>query len=132
MDDLLKNHGPDLLVLVETKVPLSSMNDFFKKRGFNASSFSDPIGRAGGIWVLWDSRKVTVSAVEVTNQVIHATISRADFDDWIFSAVYGSTNPTARDLMWYDLQERASNDDKLWMLAGDFNDHAESSEKRCF
>lgn len=63
----------------------------------------------------------------MTNQVIHATISRTDFEDWVFSAVYGSTNPVARDLMWYDLQQRAANDNKEWLVAGDFNDHAESS-----
>ncbi|KAH7854791.1 hypothetical protein Vadar_017858 [Vaccinium darrowii] len=129
MSDLLINHGPDILVLVETKVPFSSMNDFFKSNGFNANSFSNPVGRSGGIWVLWDSMKVNVSAVEVTNQVIHATISRADFEDWVFSAVYGSTNLMACDLMWYDLQAKAANDNNRWMLAGDFNDHAESSEK---
>jgi len=118
--------------LVETKVPLSTLNEFFKNKGFTASSYSDPVGRSGGIWVLWDPARVNVSAVEVTNQVIHATIARADFEEWVFSAVYGSTNPVARDLMWYDLQQRAANDNREWFLAGDFNDHTESSEKRCF
>lgn len=132
MKDMLRTHNPDFLVLVETKVPLSTLNDFFKNKGFTASSCSDPVGRSGGIWVLWDPSRVNVSAVEVTNQVIHATIARADFEEWVFSAVYGSTNPAARDLMWYDLQQRAANDNRKWFLAGDFNDHAASSEKRCF
>ncbi|KAH7859872.1 hypothetical protein Vadar_006549 [Vaccinium darrowii] len=97
-----------------------------------ANSFSDPVGRSGGIWVLWNPINVAVFAVEVTSQAIHATISRVDCEEWIFTAVYGSPNPTCRDLMWHDLQDRTNNDSKARLLAGDFNDHAESSERRSF
>ncbi|KAH7837957.1 hypothetical protein Vadar_020054 [Vaccinium darrowii] len=96
MADLFKNHNPDFLVLVETKVPFATLNEFFKSKGFTARSYSDPVGRSGGIWVLWDPARVNVSVVEVTNQ------------------------------------QRAANDNREWLVAGDFNDHAESSEKRCY
>ncbi|KAH7843109.1 hypothetical protein Vadar_012712 [Vaccinium darrowii] len=128
------SEGPDgdVLVLVETKVPLASLTDFFSKKGFTANSFSDPVGHFGGIWVLWNPINVAVSAVEVTSQAIHATISRVDCEEWIFTAVYGSPNPTCKDLMWYDLQDRANNDSKARLLAGDFNDHAKSSKRMSF
>ncbi|KAH7853129.1 hypothetical protein Vadar_033650 [Vaccinium darrowii] len=132
MSELIFTHNPDVLVLVETKVPLSTLNDFFSKKGFTTNSFSDPVGCSGGVWVLWNPSNVTVSAVEVTNQATDATISRVDYEEWIFTAVYGSSNPSCRDLMWYDLQERANNDSKARLLTGDFNDHAESSKKRSF
>lgn len=85
MSELISNHNPDVLFLLKTKVPLSVLNNFFTKRGFKESSFSNPMGRSRGIWVLWNSSNVTVSAVEVTSQVIHATISIVDREDWIFS-----------------------------------------------
>lgn len=44
MADLLRNHNPDFLVLVETKVPFATLNEFFKSKGFTASSYSGPVG----------------------------------------------------------------------------------------
>ncbi|KAI8564511.1 hypothetical protein RHMOL_Rhmol03G0187300 [Rhododendron molle] len=53
-------------------------------------------------------------------------------EEWVFSAIYGSPNPVSRDILWYDLQEKASRDNRALLLAGDFNDHMESSERRSF
>lgn len=100
MHDLISLHHLDVLVLVETKVALSFMGEFFNCRQFTASSFTDPVGRAGGIWVLWNPKMVNVSAFDVTNQAIHATVQKANFEEWVFSAIYGSTNLAARDLLW--------------------------------
>lgn len=52
--DLIRNHKPDMIILMETKVTLSSMGMFFNNLGFTASSSVDPNGRAGGIWLLWE------------------------------------------------------------------------------
>ncbi|KAI8001392.1 hypothetical protein LOK49_LG09G02886 [Camellia lanceoleosa] len=97
MKELKKNHRPSIIVLMETKIDLSSMGSFFNKLGFTASSHVDPVGRSGGIWVLWDPFKATVKALEVNAQVIHAKIQRDNHVDWVLSAVYGkkrSLSPT--------------------------------------
>ncbi|KAL7190802.1 hypothetical protein ACSBR2_022978 [Camellia fascicularis] len=60
MRDLLRLHNPGILILMETKVTYSSMGNFFNNLGFTTSTIVDPIGRAGGIWVIWDSTQVTV------------------------------------------------------------------------
>ncbi|KAI7986729.1 hypothetical protein LOK49_LG14G00747 [Camellia lanceoleosa] len=70
MKELEKNHKPSIIVLMETKIDLSSMSLFFNKLGFTASSHVDPVGRSGSIWVLWDPFKATVKAHEVNAQVI--------------------------------------------------------------
>lgn len=49
MKELERNHKPSIIVLMETKVELSSMVLFFSKLGFIASSHVDPVGRSGGI-----------------------------------------------------------------------------------
>ncbi|KAI8020966.1 hypothetical protein LOK49_LG03G00982 [Camellia lanceoleosa] len=49
MKELEKNHKPSIIVLMETKVELSSMGSFFNNLGFTASSHVDPVGRSGGI-----------------------------------------------------------------------------------
>ncbi|KAI7989214.1 hypothetical protein LOK49_LG13G00063 [Camellia lanceoleosa] len=132
MKELEKNHKPSIIVLMETKVVLSSMGLFFNKLGFTASSHVDPVGRSGGIWVLWDPFRVTVKALEVNAQVIHAKIQRDGYSDWILSAIYASPNPLLRDNLWENLEEVARNVNQPWLAAGDFNDIAVQSEKRSF
>lgn len=88
-----------MIILMETKVTLSSMGMFFNNLGFTASSSVDLNGRAGGIWLLWEPSQVSVNVFEANNQVIHATIYRVDYEEWVLSAVYASPNPRNRDAL---------------------------------
>ncbi|XP_028105122.1 uncharacterized protein LOC114304168 [Camellia sinensis] len=130
MKELEKNHKPSIIVMMETKIDLSSMGSFFNKLGFTASSHIDPVGKSGGIWVLWDLFKATVKALEVNAQVIHAKIQRDNHADWILSAVYASPIPRNHDLLWANLESIANNMNLPWLVAGDFNDIASQGEKR--
>ncbi|KAL7197601.1 hypothetical protein ACSBR2_020190 [Camellia fascicularis] len=130
--ELISTHKPTILVLMETKVQLSSMGLFFNKLGFTASTYVDPVGKCGGIWMLWDPFKATVIALDANTQVIHARIKRDNFQDWILSAVYASPNPRLRDALWNNLESMADNTSEPWLVAGDFNDFANQNEKRSF
>ncbi|GMP28899.1 hypothetical protein CsSME_00004248 [Camellia sinensis var. sinensis] len=132
LKELEKNHKPSIIVLMETKVDLSSMGLFFNKLGFTTSSHIDPIGKSGGMWVLWDPFCVIVKALDVNAQVIHAKIQRDGYSDWILSAIYASPNPRLRDTLWENLEAVAQNMNQPWLAAGDFNDFAMQSEKRSF
>ncbi|KAL7210180.1 hypothetical protein ACSBR1_031694 [Camellia fascicularis] len=132
MKELVHTHKPSIMVLMETKVELSFMGQFFNKMGFTASSHVDPVGCTGGIWVLWDPFRVTVKALEVNAQFIHAKVQRDNFEDWILSAIYASPNPKNRDLLWENLEATADNMTSPWLVAGDFNDIASQNEKRSF
>lgn len=79
------------------------MDQFFVNLGFTAASFVDPIGRSGGIWLLWDPTQVTVSTTYLSSQAIHASVSKAPFEEWILSAVYASPNPRLRDNFWDEI-----------------------------
>ncbi|KAI7998581.1 hypothetical protein LOK49_LG10G02370 [Camellia lanceoleosa] len=118
MSELIKNHKPEILILMETKVPFSSMGNFFNTMGFMAATIVDPAGRAGGIWLLWD--------------LAQATIHKEDYEEWILFAVYASPNPSQRDVLWNDLEESARNMEKPWLVAGDFNDYINHTERRSF
>ncbi|KAI8009517.1 hypothetical protein LOK49_LG06G01342 [Camellia lanceoleosa] len=54
----------------------------------------------GGIWLLWDMAHVNVQTFSVSNQYIHATIHKEDYEEWVLSAVYASPNPTTREALW--------------------------------
>ncbi|KAI7991201.1 hypothetical protein LOK49_LG12G00888 [Camellia lanceoleosa] len=130
--ELLNIHKPEILVLMETKVPFSSLGNFFNNLGFSASTVVDPVGRMGGIWMLWDTAHVNVRTSSVSNQFIQATIHREDYEEWIFSAVYASPNPANRETLWEDLERTAATMNQPWLVAGDFNDFTDLSERRSF
>lgn len=60
---------------------------FFKTIGYWASSYVDPIAKAGGIWLLWDPDRVTLNPTHITLQAIHATIKKDEYDEWVFSTI---------------------------------------------
>ncbi|KAI8011738.1 hypothetical protein LOK49_LG06G01114 [Camellia lanceoleosa] len=92
------------MVIMKTKVEFKSMGMFFSCMGFTALSHKDPIGRSGGIWMLWNPNVVNVKVVEASSQQITATISRQEFPDWLLSAVYASPNSAKRDDLWAQLE----------------------------
>ncbi|KAI8005960.1 hypothetical protein LOK49_LG07G02581 [Camellia lanceoleosa] len=81
MRELLSTHKPAILILMETKIPYSAMGNFFNNLGFTVATIVDPIGRAGGIWLLWDTDQVNIRASHATNQVIQATIHKDDYEE---------------------------------------------------
>ncbi|CAL5337103.1 unnamed protein product [Camellia sinensis] len=83
MRELVQIHKPELLILMETKVEFKSVGMFFNCMGFTASAHVDPIGRSGGIWMIWNPNVVNVRVVEGSSQLITTTISRQDFPDWL-------------------------------------------------
>ncbi|KAL7222108.1 hypothetical protein ACSBR1_023926 [Camellia fascicularis] len=119
-----------MLILMETKVEFNSMGMFFNRMGFTASSHVDPIGRSGGIWLVWNPILVNVRVTEASSQLITATISRQDYPDWILSAIYASPISQKRDELWNNLERTSQTITDPWLLAGDFNDFASLDEKR--
>ncbi|KAI8032770.1 hypothetical protein LOK49_LG01G00012 [Camellia lanceoleosa] len=76
MRELVRIHKPNLLVLLETKVEFSAMGMFFNRMGFTTSAHVDPIGRSGGIWMVWNPTAVNVQVTEASSQLITARVSR--------------------------------------------------------
>ncbi|KAI8524132.1 hypothetical protein RHMOL_Rhmol13G0126200 [Rhododendron molle] len=128
--DITNQHKPEVVALLKTKVELKSMGMFFKHLGFTAATHVDPNGRAGGLWILWDPLKVSLNTTHKTSQVIHTTVCKDNFDEWIFSAVYASPNPRVREILWEELGHQAANTQIPWLLAGDFNDTTSFEESK--
>ncbi|CAL5413457.1 unnamed protein product [Camellia sinensis] len=132
LKELVAMHKTDLVVLMETKVDLSSMGMFFNSLGYIVSSHVDPIGRSGGIWMLWITNNINVRVSEANSQMILATISKQNYPEWMLAAVYASPNPQIRDELWDSLENLSQTNQLPWLLAGDFNDHASPEEKRSY
>ncbi|XP_058762472.1 uncharacterized protein LOC131635855 [Vicia villosa] len=50
--------------------------------------------------------------------------------NWLFTVVYASPQENKRKVLWEEIKTLAENVNSPWMLAGDFNDMAFSSEKK--
>ncbi|KAL7228900.1 hypothetical protein ACSBR2_007568 [Camellia fascicularis] len=130
--ELVRLHQPDMMVLMETKVEISTMGMFFNNLGYTASTHVDPIGRSGGIWLLWNPSQLNVRVQNASSQIITATISRQDYPDWVLSAIYASPNIRLRDELSNDLFALAQHTQDPWLVAGDFNDYSSAADKRSF
>lgn len=75
------------------------MGLFFKNLGYTRDIFTDPIGRSGGIWIIWDPTKVSVYTISISNQVIHTKIKKNGYEEWLLSALYASPNPRLREIL---------------------------------
>ncbi|KAI7983884.1 hypothetical protein LOK49_LG15G02525 [Camellia lanceoleosa] len=132
MKELLYLHKLDILILMETKVTFSSMGNFFNNLGFSASTIIDPVGRSGGLWLIWNTDHLNVRASAVSNQYIQATVHKEDYEEWLLSAVYANPNPSARETLWEELEDTVNNISKPWLVIRDFNDFTNQSECRSF
>ena len=108
------------------------MGFFFNQFNLTESIKFDPTGRVGGIWMLWNPLTVNLKVFHASQQVIHAIITKNNFEEWLISAVYASPKHYLRDQLWTNLALVAKNCNYPWLVAGDFNDHANVSEKRSF
>jgi hypothetical protein len=97
---LVKSKRPNLLFLIETKVKQEKMNLLRMSLGFEGMLAVDPVGRSGGIALLWtDSREVTIQ--NYSRHHINAVIQFVDSDQsWKLTAFYGHPNFTHRVASW--------------------------------
>lgn len=76
MSDLMKEHDPEVIVLMETKIPLYNMGKYFEQFGLIDSSYSDPSGRVKRIWVLWNPSRVNMKDLYISSQCVHVIVKK--------------------------------------------------------
>ena len=80
------------------------------------------IGFAGVLWILWNSNKVQVTQLAMSEQEIHvlAKVIFSTFELMCF-AVYASPKFHERCILWNNLKNATNLHDKPWIIAEDFN-----------
>lgn len=68
--------------------------------------------------------------MQKNDQFIHVRVKIKDCTEWHFTAIYASPQENTRRLLWEELKNLAATITDPWMLAGDFNDLADSSDKK--
>ena len=128
--ELVQNHNPVILVIMETQVGGERVREITDKLPFDGAIHTDTIGYASGLWVLWNSDRVEVSPLSSTEHEIH-TMVKVRFSNacWLLSAMHASPRSAERQILWNNLIKVADLHNMPWVIAGDFNEPLVDGDK---
>ena len=128
--DLVRQHDPAIFVVTETHMGGDRARAITNRLPFDGAIHTETIGRAGGLWLLWNSERVEVSFLASSEQEIHSTVKvRSSNFSWLFSAVYASPRSAERCILWNNLSNVADLHKMPWVIAGDFNEPLIGADK---
>ncbi|KAI9111869.1 hypothetical protein K1719_017559 [Acacia pycnantha] len=87
------------------------------------------IGRSGGIVAAWKSNQVGVVVLKCNRQFIHLRSVGSNNRPLLITAVYAIPDAHHKGILWEELRQFASTISEPWIVIGDFNDVAVSSER---
>ncbi|KAF7844395.1 reverse transcriptase [Senna tora] len=95
MLDMKRRYRPNVVFVSETRIEGGRADNVINSLGMDGRFKVDPIGYAGGLWVLWDTANVRISVVGHTFQEIHAVMELVcgDFNDMLHPDEKWGGNP---------------------------------------
>ena len=79
-------------------------------------------GFQGGIWVIWNDEELGVDMITMHEQYVTMEIHYKHYMSWLLPIIYANPHTPRRETLWNELELFASNCNKPWLLAGDFNE----------
>ena len=129
--NLTNFHSPRIIVITETRISGSRASDILRALPYDGIHTTDPIGFAGGIWLLWRRDMVDLDVLTATEQEIHAIVKvNSSSSSWLLSSIYGSPRFAERLILWDNLCTVSRLHNLPWAIVGDFNDVLNDSEKK--
>ncbi|XP_058726404.1 uncharacterized protein LOC131597745 [Vicia villosa] len=127
----LVNEGPDILVIVETRVKRNNASGIRNKLRVHDSYLDNYDNHYNGrIWISWNNRKYDIKMVRETDQLLHCGVydSRGDFLYWL-TTIYALNQLDKRKVLWRDIDGISANQSGPWCLIGDFNNVIKAQDK---
>ena len=129
--DLTNFHSPGIIVVTKTRISGSRAGDILRSLPYDGIHTTDPIGYAGGIWLLWCKDMVEMEVLATTEYEIHAIVKVINSNlSWLLSSIYGSPRFAKCTLFWENLCSISLLRNLPWAIVDDFNDVLDDSEKR--
>ena len=122
-------HKPYILALVETRISGTRAQAICDRIGFNKSCRMEAQGFQGGIWVLWNDEELGIETITMHEQYVTMEIHYQQLRSWLLTIVYANPHTPRRETLWNELETFASNCNKQWLLAGDFNETINLDER---
>ncbi|WOL01219.1 hypothetical protein Cni_G09933 [Canna indica] len=98
---LLKEHNPDLILLVETHLNEENSLLCINKFGHNWSGlFVAAEGRSGGIVFVWKKLYYEAKLLFSCDQLMNILIQPLNKQPWLLSGIYASNIPKERSILW--------------------------------
>lgn len=70
-----------------------------------------------------------VHILEAHKQFVTKEVSPGGNREWLFTVVYANPHPTMREELWAELEQRASNYNRPWLLVRDLNETRSLDER---
>ncbi|XP_074292463.1 uncharacterized protein LOC141619337 [Silene latifolia] len=121
LKEVISIYKPTIIALVEMHMDDTNADKIRRVIGYDGHSRVDANGFSEGICIYWKPEIVTVNIVTEHQQFITIKMSRNRSFPWLFSAVYASPDPTNRKELSVELETLVRQNDKPWLLAGDFD-----------
>jgi hypothetical protein len=127
---MVKEKGPHLVFLMETKL-MNKKSDYLRiKLGFDCIFVVDCVGRSGGLMLLWKN-EANLTIQNYSRRHINVTTSYGmDGEFWKITCFYGHPDTTKRKEAWALLRHLSNFLPSPWIVMGDFNEIVDLSEKR--
>ncbi|KAF7827149.1 reverse transcriptase [Senna tora] len=126
--DIMLIYQPDAVILTETRISGEHAEQIISSLGFDNTFKVDGMGFAGGIWLLWNPRAISVEIISFSFQEIHCLV-KVNHTCFLLTCLYASPRNSIRSLLWDSLTNLAQHLNTHWLLMGDFNDIARNTEK---
>ncbi|XP_058733248.1 uncharacterized protein LOC131604851 [Vicia villosa] len=126
----LDMYSPLMVVISETRCDPNILKGSFEKLGYDGRLVVDNRGYSGGIMVAWKTTSMEVNFIRSNTQFIHLRVQTGSRQEYFFTAVYARPNENDKKLLRDELKNISINIQDPWLVAGDFNDVADSTEKR--
>ncbi|KAF7843712.1 reverse transcriptase [Senna tora] len=127
--EMMLRYKPTVVLVTETRVAWERANKIIDALDFNNFYRVDPMGYAGGMWLLWNEDAVKVTIGGFAFQEIHASIKVNNLDPFLLSCVYASPDRARRKILWENMKNLAATHSLPWLVCGDFNEVMSQDEK---
>ena len=130
--EVISKEDLDILVLQEVKkenVDRRFVGSVWRLR-FKEWILLPAVGRAGGILLVWDSRRVKVIENFIGDFSVSIRLRMDNTDEWWLSGIYGPPSVCSRGEFWDKLVGLSELCGSKWCLGGDFNIVRNIGEKR--
>ncbi|KAI9087867.1 hypothetical protein K1719_030197 [Acacia pycnantha] len=100
---LVKLKRPEIMSLVETRVPAQNGHNFFCSLGYKEETTIEGEGFAGGIWVAWDETRVNLRCIERRSQYGPFEVKYDGEEPWWIVLVYVAPREREKGMFWRDM-----------------------------
>lgn len=94
------------MIIIETHIGGEKAKDITDRLPFNGGIYTNTIGYASGLWLLWNSDKVLITQLAKSEQEIHVLVKVISSNlDCMLTAIYASPRFRERCILWSNLKK---------------------------